>query len=147
MSLNSRMVADAYAHRKQVGVRQLYNQLPQTAWGSQFQFKLGTRCRIESQRQTEGFGRAMTHGWAAQPECERSAAMVRITWDEYVAVCLCLQLTSHTQPTSTLLSKVWGVYFYKEMSPFVHWSRHYVRLCPLYIVYAYYEYTTDIVIV
>ena len=45
-------------------------------------------------------------GLAAQPECERSAAMVRGTWGQYVAVCLRLQLTPHTQPTSTLLNIV-----------------------------------------
>ena len=32
--------ADAYAHRKQVGVRQIYNQVPQTAWVSHFEFQL-----------------------------------------------------------------------------------------------------------
>ena len=49
-----------------------------------------------------GLGPSVTHGWAAQPECERSAARVRRTWGQYVAVYLRLQLTSHTQPTSTL---------------------------------------------
>ena len=29
--------ADAYAHRKEVDVKQLYNQVPQTAWVSQFE--------------------------------------------------------------------------------------------------------------
>ena len=50
-----------------------------------------------------GLGPSVTHGWAAQPECERSAAMVRKTWGQYVAVCPRLQLTSHTQPALTLL--------------------------------------------
>ena len=50
-----------------------------------------------------GLGPSVTHGWAAQPECERSAAMVRRTRGQYVAVCPRLQLTSHTQPTSTFL--------------------------------------------
>ena len=52
--------------------------------------------------QTEGLWPSVTYGWAAQPECERSAAMIRRTWVQYVAVCPHLQLTSHTQPTSTL---------------------------------------------
>ena len=69
--------------------------------------QLETRCRIESQRQTEGFGPSVTHGWAAQPECERSAAMVRRTLGQYVADCPRLQLTSHTQPTTTLFE--WSV--------------------------------------
>ena len=116
-------VVDAYAHRKQVDVRKLYNQVPQTAWVSSSSgcswSQLETRCRIESQRQTEGFGPSVTHGWAAQPECERSAAMVRITLGQYIAVCPRLQLTSHTQPTSTLSNKVREVYFYKEVCLFV----------------------------
>ena len=90
--------------------------------------QLGTRCRRESQWQTEGFGPSVTHGWAAKPECERSAAMVRRTLGQYVAVCPRLQLTSHTQPTSTLSNKVWGVYFYKEVCSFVHW-RSSLKLC------------------
>ena len=49
-----------------------------------------------------GLGPSVTHGWVAQPECKRSAAMVRRTLGQYVAVCPRLQLTSHTQPTSTI---------------------------------------------
>ena len=49
-----------------------------------------------------GLGPSVTHGWAAQPECERSAAVVRRTLGQYVAVCPRLQLTFHTQETSTL---------------------------------------------
>ena len=74
----------------------------QIAWVSCSWSQLETRCQIESQRQTESFGPSVTHGWAAQPEWERSAAMVRRTWGQYVAVCPRLQLISHTQPTSTL---------------------------------------------
>ena len=106
--LNSVMVADVYAHRKQVDVKQKYNQVLQTALVSSSPScswsQLGTRCRSESQCQTEGYGPSVTHGYAAQPECERSAAMVRRTLGQYVAVCPHLQITSHTQPTSTLSS-------------------------------------------
>ena len=74
-----------------------------------------------------GLRPSVTPCWAAQPECERSASMVRRTWGQYVAVCPRLQLTSHTQPASTLSqpfrnpfeNKVWEVYFYKEMCSFV----------------------------
>ena len=52
--------------------------------------------------QTGGLRPSVTHGWAALPECERSAAMVRRTLGQYVADCPHLQLTSHIQPTSTL---------------------------------------------
>ena len=114
------MVADAYAHMKQVGVRQLYNQVSQTAWSScSFSCswsQLGTRCWSESQWQTEGFGPSVTHSWAAQRECERSAAMVRRTLGQYVAVCARLQLTSHTWETSTLLRiKCERYILYKEV--------------------------------
>ncbi len=38
--MNYVMVADAYAHRKQVDVKQKYNQVPQTAKSVQFQSQL-----------------------------------------------------------------------------------------------------------
>ena len=90
--------------RKQVAVRQLYNQVPQTSWvsSSWSWSQLGTRCPCENQRQTEGSGSSVTHSWAPQPRWERSAAMVRITLGQYVTVCPRLQLPSHTQPASTL---------------------------------------------
>ena len=53
----------------------------------------------------------------------RSAAMVRKTWGQYVAVCHRLQLTSHTQETSTLSRiKCERYIFYKEACSFVYWS-------------------------
>ena len=95
------MVADAYAHRTQVGVKQKYNQDTDS---SQFQLQLesvGDRMPAEWEPAPDrGLGLSVTHGWVAQPECERSAAMVRRTWGQYVAVCSRLQLTSHTQETS-----------------------------------------------
>ena len=72
----------------------------------------------------KGLGPSVTHGLAAQPGFERSAAIVRRTLGQYVAVCPRLQLTSHTQPTSTLSNKVWEVYFYKEVCSFVHRSSY-----------------------
>ena len=41
--------------RKQVDVRQLFNQVPQTAWVSEFQSEIGCQ-RSENQLQTEGLG-------------------------------------------------------------------------------------------
>ena len=86
---------------------------------------VGERCRSENQLQTEGLGPQDTQ-LSSPAEWGRRAAMVRGTWGKYVAVCLRLQLTSHTQETSTLLNKVWEVYFYKEACSFVNWSCHYV---------------------
>ena len=131
------MVADAYAHRKQVDVRQLYNQVPQTAWVSSSSSLRGMPAEWEP-APDRGIGPSVTHGWAAQPECERSAAMVRRTLGQYVAVCPRLQLTSHTQPTSTLSRiKCERYIFYKEVCSFVHWSRHYVWLYSTCIMYMY----------
>ena len=85
--------------------------------------QLGTRWQSESQQQTEGFGPSVTHSQVAQPRWERSAAMVRETLAQYVAVCPRLQLTSHTQPTATLSRiKCERYLFYKEVCLFVHWS-------------------------
>ena len=121
---------DAYAHGKQVDEGQLYNQVPQTAWSSCSCSQLGTRCQRENSVQTEGFVPFVTHGWAAQPECGRSAAMARITLGQYVAFCPRLHLTSHTQPTSTFSNKVWEVYIYKEVCSFII-----VDYVPLIFVY------------
>ena len=109
--------ADAYAHRKQVGVRQLYNQKLQTAWVSsrQFEFQLeSVRDKIPEWEPApdRGLRPSVTHSWATQPECERCAAMVRRTLGQYVAVYSRLQLTSHTQLISTLSNKVLEVYFF-----------------------------------
>ena len=82
-----------------------------------------------------GLGPSATHGWAALPRWGRSAAMVvRRTFGQYVAVCLRLQLTSHTQPTSTLSNKVLEVYFYKEVCSFVHWRSDIMLTMFLHIV-------------
>ena len=91
----------------------------------------------ENQLQTEGLGPQCPLGWAAQPECERSAAMVRKTWDQYVAVCPRLQLTSHTQPTSTLSNKVWEVYFYKKACSFRSLKSSVCWLCFCLYLYMY----------
>ena len=133
--------ADAYAHRKQMNVKQLYNQVPQTAWVGQFgsvrvpvavgvSWEQDTSVRISLQT---GLAALSDPRLAAQPGRERSAAMVRRTLGQYVAVCPRLQLTSHTQPTSTLSNKVWKVYFYKEVCSIVHCVRHYVWLSSAYM--------------
>ena len=113
--------ADAYAHKKQVGVKQLYNQVPQMDWGESVRVPVavGDNMPVEWEPAPDrGLGPSVTHGWAAQPRYERSAAMVRRTLDQYVAAYPRLQLTSHTQPTSSLSNKVWEVYFYKGACSF-----------------------------
>ena len=74
----------------------------QTAWGSWSWSQLETRCWIESQRQTEVFGPSVTHGWATPAKMRKKCCYGQKNLGQYVAVCSHLQLTSHTQSTSTL---------------------------------------------
>ena len=132
----------AEERRKQVDVRQLYNQVPQTVWVSSRSScswsQLGTRWPRENQRQTEGFGPSVTHGWPRQPRCERSAAMIRRTLGQYVAVWPRLQLTYHTQPTSTLSRIMWVrcIFIKKCVRSFIE-VRHYCWLCFRLYLYMY----------
>ena len=64
--------------------------------------QLRTICRSESQRQTESFGPSVTHGWATPAKMRKKCCYGQKNLGQYVAVCLRLQLISHTQPTSTL---------------------------------------------
>ena len=70
-----------------------------------------------------------------QPRWGRSAAMVEEELGVNIAVCPGVQLISHTQPTSTLSRiKCEGLYFYKEVCSFIHWSSYIVGwLCSAYI--------------
>ena len=132
--------ADAYTHRKQVGVKQLYNQVPQTTWvQSQSVVDKMPNWKLAADRR---LGPSVPHSWAAQPRWERSAARVRRTLGQYVAVCLHLQPSSHTQPTSTLLNKVWEAYFYKE--EFTHSLKfvYYVDYSCIFICLVVCGYTT-----
>ena len=86
----------------------------------------------------KALGPSVTYGWAAQPECERGAAIARRTWGQYVAVCPRLQLTFHTQSTSTLsrIKCCERYIFYKEACSFVHWnSSLLLTMFPLIFVY------------
>ena len=90
----------------------------QTAWVSCSWCQLGTRCWIENQRQTEGFGPSVTHGWATKPV---------LLWSEELGpICSSLSPSpthlSHTNKINTFENKVWEIYFYKEICSFVHWS-------------------------
>ena len=89
--------------RKNSGCRWTVNKnitRTQTAWDSWSWSQLETRCRIENQRQTEGIGPSVTHGWAAK--MRKKCCYGQKNLGQYVAVCPRLQLISHTQPTSTL---------------------------------------------
>ena len=97
--------------------------------------RVGDRMPVEWEPVADrGLGPSVTHGWAAQPGCKRSAAMVGRTLCQYVAVWPHLQLTSHTLPTLTLLrikSKRY-IFIKKHVRLFIE-VRHYVWLCSAYI--------------
>ena len=118
-------------------VKQRYNQ--DTDGLSQLELEsVGTRCRSESQRQTEGFGPQWPMVEQPQPRWERSAAMIRRTLGQYVPVCPRLQLTSHTQPTSTLSRIKCERYIFikKCVRSFIE-VRHYCWLCFRVYLYMY----------
>ena len=93
------------AHGKQVGVKQLYNQVPQTvgvSWSS---------------RQWEpapdwGLVALSDPRLSSSAEWERSAAIVRGTWGQYVAVC---SVSNSPLTHNPFANKVWEVYFSKEV--------------------------------
>ena len=98
-----------------------------------------------------GLGPSVTHGWAAPLRWGRSAAMVaRRTLDQYVAVCLRLLLTSHTQPTSTLSRIKCETYIVikKCVRSFIEVRIFDLTMFPLIFIYMYmynvYAYTTYI---
>ena len=73
------------AHKKQVGVKQLYNKVLQTAWVSWSQLQLDLSC---SSRQWEPARDRVLAALSDPPsEWERSEAIVRGTWGQYVAGC------------------------------------------------------------
>ena len=76
----------------------------------------------ENQLKTEGLG-PQDPGWAAQHEWGRSAAIVRGTWGQYVAVCSVsnspLTHNQHQPFRNPFENKVWEVYFSKEVCSFV----------------------------
>ena len=76
----------------------------------------GTRCQCENQLADWGLA-ALSDPRLSNPSQDwgRSAAIVRRTWGQYVTICPSLQLTSHTQPTSTLSRIKCVRYFSKEV--------------------------------
>ena len=107
--------ADAYAHRKQTDVKQLYNQVPQTAWVSQFKFQLqlesvGTRwesaCRLRTQALRE-------------PRLSSPARMrKKCCYGQKNSGSICSKLSpspthlSHTTNINPFENNVWEVYFF-----------------------------------
>ena len=105
---------------KQVGVKQLYNLVPQTVRLSWSQL-VGVRVAVrgsENQLPAEGLG-PQDSQLSSPAEWERSAAIVWGTWGQYVAVCSVFNSPLTHNPFATLSNKVWEVYFSKEVCSFV----------------------------
>ena len=112
--------AGSYALKKQVDVKQLYNQMPLTAWVSQFEFEsvrvpVLVAVGVSWGRDADWESAADGGLWALSDPRLSSPARMRkkgcYGQKNFVAVSLRLRLTSHTQPTPTLSNKVWEVYF------------------------------------
>ena len=94
--------------------------MPQTVRVSWSQF-VGVRVAVrssENQFPTEGLG-PQDPRLSSPAEWERSAAIVRGTWGQYVAVCSVSNSPLTHNPFATISNKVWEVYFSKEVCSFV----------------------------
>ena len=119
---------------KQVEVRQLYNQVPQTAWvSSSCSWSSSSSCSWsqlgdkmpawESACRLGACGPQWPTIEQTQPRWGRRAAMVRRTLGQYVAVCP-PSPTHFSHATNITLSRIKckRYIFYKEVCSFVHWS-------------------------
>ena len=84
--------------------------------------QLGIRCRSESQRQTEGFGLSVTHGWATPAKMKKKCCYGQKNLSQYCSLSPSPTHLSHTRNINPFENKVWEIYFYKEVYSFVHWS-------------------------
>ena len=124
--------ADAYAHRKHVVVRQLYNQVPQTAWVSSVPFVVGVSWGQDAELRASGRQRV----WALSDPRLSSPARMRkkccYGQKNFGSICRSVSpspthLSYTTNPFATLSRIKCETYiFYKEVCSFVHWSRQYV---------------------
>ena len=102
-----RCTSDAYG--KQVDVKQLYNKVPQTAWVSWNQLvevscSWSSSCSSRQREPAPDRGLAApSDPWLSSPaEWERSAAIVRGSWGQYVAVCSVSNSSLTHNPFATL---------------------------------------------
>ena len=134
--------ADAYAHRKQVYVKQLYNQVPWTAWVSQFEFSSSRSWSQGQDAELRASGRqrawALSDPWYSSPaKTRKKCCYVK---RNFGSVCSSLSLSpphlshiTNSNPFATLSRiKCERYIFYKEVCSFVHWSRHYVDYVSAY---------------
>ena len=145
--------ADVYVHWKQVGIKQLYNRMPQTAWVSQFELQLqlesvGTRCQCENQLADRGPA-ALRDPQLSSPAKMRKKCCYGQR--NFGSICSSLSMSpthsshiTNINPFATLSRiKCERYIFYKEVCSFVHWSCQYVDYVSAYIMYMYVcDYTT-----
>ena len=130
--------ADAYAHREQVDDKQLYNQVPQTAWGNCSWSQLGDKMPAWESA-------CRRRAWALGDPRFSSPARMRkkCCYGQKNLGSICTSLPpspthlSHTTNINPFENKVWEVYFYKKVCSFVLWSRHYCWLCFHLYLYMY----------
>ena len=111
---------------------------------SRYWSHLGTRCRIESQQQTEG----LDPQWPTveQPSQDEKEVLL---WSEELWVNMWQSVPVFNSPLThyqhqpfrnPFENNVWEVYFFhKEVCSFVHWSHQYVDYVSayIYIMYVY----------
>ena len=84
-----------------------------------------TRWRSESQRQTEGFGPSVTHGWATPAKMRRKKCCYgQKNLGQYSSMSPSPAHPSHTTTITLSRIKCERLYFYKEVYSFVHWSSY-----------------------
>ena len=118
------------AQLKPVGIKQLYNQTVWVSWSSS--------CSSRQWEPAPDRGLGPSGPQLSSPaEWGRSAAIVRRTWGQYVAVCSVFNSPlTHNQYQlfrNPFGNKVWGVCFSKELCSFVH----YCWLCFRMYMYTY----------
>ena len=85
-----------------------------------------------------GLWASVTHGWATPAKMRKKCCYGQKNLGQYVAVCPRLQLTSHTQPTSTLsrIKCERCIFIKKCVRSFIE-VRHYCWLCFRIYLYMY----------
>ena len=86
--------------------------------------QLGTRCRCESQRQTEGFGFSVIYGWATSAKMRKSCCYGQKNLGQYSCLSPSPTHLSHTTNITLSRIKCERLYFYKEGCSFVYWSSY-----------------------
>ena len=100
--------------------------------------QLKARCRSENQRQTEGFGPSVTHGWATSAKMRKKCCYGQKNLGQYSSLSPSPTHLSHTRNITLSKIKCERLYFYNEVYLFVHWSSYIIGwLFPHIFIYVY----------